>query len=127
MKNVAHISLVSIEPFRKEIAPGVFLSGAPLGTNCPGFSFIKIRDACDKDISAWRCYDPRSGKAHPRVPHDIQYPTSCGWVVCNGREVVLSNEYQDAFCYTADPPPLRKVENGTLRVKRKEKADIFPS
>jgi hypothetical protein len=127
MKNVAHIPLVSIEPFRKEIAQDVFLSGTPLGTNVPGFSFIKIRDACDQDISTWSCYDPRSGKSHPRVPHDILDPTSSGWIVCNGREVVLRNGDKDEFCYTADPPPLRKVENGTLRVKGNGKANLLPS
>lgn len=115
---------MSIEPFTYEIAPGVSLSGVPLGT--PGFSFIKIRDAGDEDIPTWNCYDPRSGKSHPRVPRDLQYPTSYGWIVCNGREVVLRNGDTDAFCYTAAALPLRKVENGTLRVKP-DKVNHLPS
>ena len=127
MKNVAHILLVSIEPFIKEIASDVFLSGIPLGTNIPGFSFIKIRDACDQDILTWGCYDPKSGEYFPRVPHDIQDPTSCGWIVCNGREVVLRNGNKDAFGYTAYPPPLRKIEIDTLRVKGNRKANLLPS
>jgi len=117
---------VNIEPFRQEIAPDVFLSGVPLGPNVPGFSFIKIRDVCNQDIGTWDLYDPRSGKSHPRVPLDLEDPTSFGWIVCNGREVVLRNGDTDAFYYTAAPPPLRKIENRTLRVKRK-KVNLLPS
>jgi len=59
---------VSIEPFRNEIAPDVFLSGVPLGTNVPGFSFIKICDACGQDILTWKCYDPEAANITLRSP-----------------------------------------------------------
>ena len=75
---------MSIEPFRQEIAPNVFLIGAPLGTNIPGFAYIKIRDACNQDIPTWTCYNPKTGEDHPRVPINIADPTSCGWIVYTG-------------------------------------------
>lgn len=112
---------MNIAEFNTEIAPGVFLSGAPLGTNVLGFSFIKIRDANNQDISTWTCYDPSNGKENPRVPHDITDQSSYGWIICNGQEVVLKNGDTDAYCYTASPPPLRKIEKDTLRVQRNTK------
>ena len=115
---------MSIEPFTTEIGPGVFLSGAPLVL---GFSFIKIRDANDQDILTWTCYDPRTGKENPRLPRDTQDQDSFGWVICNGQEVVLKNGNEDAYCYTADPPPLRKITKDTLRVQRGGKVNLFPS
>ena len=108
---------MSIEPFRKEINSGVFLIGASLGTGVLGFSFIKIRDDANQDILSWTCYDPRSGRENPRVPHDIRDQSSHGWIICNGQEVVLKDRETDVFCYTADPPPLCKITQDTLRVQ----------
>ena len=67
--------LVSIEPFRTEIVPGVFLSGAPLGTNVFGFSFIRIRHANNEDILlTWTCYNPRKTLGYPMILQ-IRAPT----------------------------------------------------
>ena len=118
---------MSIEPFIKlEIAPGVFLSGAPLGPNIPGFSHIKIRNAHNEDILTWTCHIPtRNGKENPRVPHDLTDKSSCGWIVCNGQEVLLKNGDEE-YGYIANPPPIRKIEKGsTSGVKRHGKVKFL--
>jgi hypothetical protein len=72
---------VSIEPFRQEIETGVFLIGAPLGTDVVGFPFLKIRDADNQEIPTFTCHDLRIGRECPRLPHDISDKTSFGWVL----------------------------------------------
>jgi len=57
----------------------------------------------------------------PRVPHDISDETSFGWIICNGQEMVLKDGNVEKFCYVANPPPLRKIENGTLLKKYNNK------
>jgi hypothetical protein len=115
---------VYIKPFRTEIEPGVFLIGAPLGPNIPGFSFIKIRDAHDEDIPTWTCHIPSHRKENPRVPHDIADQSTCGWIICNGQEVLLKNGDEE-FSYIANPPPIRKIEKGSLGVKRHGKVKFL--
>ena len=100
------------------------MSGAPLGANIPGFTFIKIRDAHDQDIPTWTCYDPTNGKENVRIPHDITDLSTYGWIICNGQEVVLKNGNKDKYCYTANPPLLRKIQNGTICVQRNTKVNI---
>lgn len=120
---MAHTFLVSIEPFKQEIEPGVFLIGAPLGTDVLGFSHIKIRDVNNQEIPTYTCYDPGFGRECPRLPHVLSDETSYGWVVCNGQEMVLKDGEVEKFCYTANPPPLRKIEKDTLRKMNKV---LFP-
>jgi hypothetical protein len=112
---------VSIEPFKQEIEPGVFLIGAPLGPNVFGFSFIKIRDVKNQEISTYTCYDPSIGRECPRVPHDLSDDSSFGWIICNGQEMVLKDGNVEKFYYTANPPPLRKIEKGTLHMQYNDK------
>jgi len=107
-----------------EIAPGVFLIGAPLAPAIPAFSFIKIRNAHDEDISTWTCHIPRTGKENPRVPHDIADQSTYGWIICNGQEVLLKNGDEE-YCYIANPPPIRKIEKGSLGVKRRGKVKFL--
>ena len=116
---------MNIEPFRTELVPGVFLSGAPLGTNVFGFSFIKIRDANNEDLLTWTCYDPINGKENPRIPHDITDQSTTGWIICNNQEVVLKNGDTDEYSYTANPPPLRKITKGTEPVPRRGKVNLL--
>ena len=114
---MVHTPLLSIEPFRHEIETGVFLIGAPFVPNIFGFSFIKIRDANNQEIS----------RECPRVPHDISDETSFGWVICNGQEILLKDGDVEKFGYTVYPPPLRKIEKGTLRMQYDNKVNPLPS
>ena len=116
---------MNIEPFITELCPGVFLSGAPLGTNVVGFSFIKIRDGNNEDITTWTCHDPITGKEILHIPRVITDQRTTGWIICNNQEVVLKNGNTDEYSYTANPPPLCKITKYTERVPRKGKVNLL--